>query len=357
MASLAYEKRTDRITFSSRGAAESRYYFTDDPFPATSYFGNATFSAAMTSRLDASASVSGAYSPQIVFSPLPIPGDIQSDFAPPTLDYGVTPQQLVSYAAGGNIGFRVSQRSTLTAMLSGSSQRFPDDDYAIHSLAYGGRYSYTVSRYASLRLGYAQQDTDYAEFETTPMRRYTQRTYDVGVNYSRPLSLSRRTTYSFGTGSAVLDNGVETFFNVTGTASLSHQIGRTWEANVIYGRGLGTVAGFLEPTFADSVNANLRGHLNSRVMFTATAGFSNGNVGQAAVSNDYHSIQATTRLEYTVQRDRSALYGSYYYYGYEFDEDTPTAVPISNQIGRHGARVGLIFRLPLIRERGSRVTR
>ena len=165
---------------------------------------------------------------------------------------------MVSYATGGTAAFRVSRRSTLSAMLGSSSQRFLDDEYSIRSVSYGGGYSHSVSRYASLRLGYAQQDTDYS-FEAAPKRRYTQRNYDVGVNYSRPLSLSRRTTFSFGTGSAVLDDGTETFFNVTGSASLSHQIGRTWEANVVYARGLGTVAGFVEPTFADSVNANLRG--------------------------------------------------------------------------------------------------
>ena len=104
---------------------------------------------------------------------------------------------------------------------------------------------------------------------------------------------------------------------MTGSASLSHQIGRTWEANVVYARGLGTVAGFVEPTFADSVNANLRGRLNSVLALEATGGFANGNVGVAAVSNPYHSFQATTRLEWTVQRDRTAIYGSYYYYGYE----------------------------------------
>ena len=265
MASLEYSKRTDRITFSSGGAADTRYYLTDDPFPAASYFGSAVFGADVTSRLNVSATVDAAYSPQLVFSPLPIPGDIQTDFAPPTLDYGVAPQQMVSYAAGGNAAFRVSRRSTLSAMLGSGSQRFLDDEYPYARLAYGGGYSHSVSRYASLRLGYAQQDTDYSTFEAVPKRRYTQRTYDVGVDYSRPLSLSRRTTFSFGTGSAVLDDGVETFFNVTGSASLSHQIGRTWEANVVYARGLGTVAGFVEPTFADSVNANLQGRLDSRL--------------------------------------------------------------------------------------------
>ena len=76
-ASLEYSKRTDRITFSSGGSADTRYYFTDDPFPAASYFGNADFGADVTSRLNVNATVDAAYSPQIVFSPLPVPGDIR----------------------------------------------------------------------------------------------------------------------------------------------------------------------------------------------------------------------------------------------------------------------------------------
>ena len=162
MATLEYSKRTDRTTFSSGGAAETRYYFTDDPFPAASYFGNAILGTEVTSRFSVNASVDAAYSPQLVFSPLPIPGDIQTDFAPPTLDHGVAPQQMVSYVAGGNAEFRVSRRSTMNATLSSTSQRFLDDDYSIRSLAYGGGYSYSVSRYASLRLGYVQRDTDFS---------------------------------------------------------------------------------------------------------------------------------------------------------------------------------------------------
>ena len=74
-----------------------------------------------------------------------------------------SPQQMVSYAAGGNAAFRVSRRSTLSAKLSSSSERFLDYDYSIRSLAYGGGYSHSVSKYAALRLGYTQQDTDYTD--------------------------------------------------------------------------------------------------------------------------------------------------------------------------------------------------
>jgi hypothetical protein len=356
MAGLAYEIKSDKTAFSARGAADSRYYFTDDPFPATSYFGNAVFASQVTSRLNVSASVNSGYSPQLVFSPLPRPGDVQTDFAPPTLDYGVTPLRMFSYAAGGNASLRVSRRSSLTVALSDNSQRLLDDDYKTRSLMYGGGYSYSVSKYATLRLGYYQQDTDYG-YASMPKRRYAQRTYDIGVNYSKPLSISRRTTLSFNTGSSAFDDGQKTYYNVTGSAGLTHQIGRTWEANLVYARGLGVIAGFVEPGIADSVNANLRGNLSSRFTTITSAGFSNGNVGLAAAASDYLSYQASTRLEWIVERERTGIYASYYYYAYQYDAGTPTVVPIANDFDRQGVQVGLIFRVPLIRERGPRVTR
>jgi len=356
MAGLAYQTGSDKIAFSARGSADSRYYFTDDPFPATSYFGNAVLGAQVTSRLNVNASVNSAYSPQLVFSPLPRPGDVQTDFAPPTLDYGVTPQRMVSYAAGGNASVRVSRKSSLYVSLSDSLQRLLDDDYDTRTLAYGGGYSYSVSKYAALRLGYSQQDTDYG-YSSMPKRRFTQRSYDVGVNYSKPLSISRRTTLSFNTGSSAIDDGQKTYYNLTGSAALNHQMGRTWETNVVYSRGLGVVAGFVEPGIADAVNANVRGNLSSRFMLMATAGYANGNVGLAAVASDYLSYQASTRLEWIVHRERTGIYASYYYYAYQYDPGTETVVPIANDVDRQGVQVGLIFRFPLIRERGTRVTR
>ena len=180
------------------------------------------------------------------------------------------------------------------------------------------------------RLGYAQQDTDYAAFETTPVRRYTQRTYDVGVDYSRPLSIVAQDDVLVWYWSVVLDNGVETFFNVTGSASLSHQIGRTWRRTSYTPRS-GSVAGSLEPTFSDSVNANLQGHLNSRTTFHRHRSVREWKCRRGACRTTM-----TPFSDHSPRMGRSArqtaIYVSYYYYGYEYDEDTPTVVPMPSQI-------------------------
>ena len=127
----------------------------------------------------------------------------------------------------------------------------------------------------------------------------------------------------------------------------------------MYARGLGLSAGFLEPFFADSVTANLRGHLtrqrhvrgHRRILEWTSS-------GSDRAANDYDSFQAThpSRMDRQARphrRVRQLLS----IYGYEFDEtaDVADADTASGQSPRR--RVGLIFRFPLLQERTPRVTR
>ena len=125
----------------------------------------------------------------------------------------------------------------------------------------------------------------------------------------------------------------------------------------MYTRGLGVVGGFTEPFFADAVNANLRDAWRDRSRCWPVPDFSNGNVGLGSAANNYDSFQATTRLEWTVKRDRIGVYGNYFYHGYRFDEPPSSVTPIPRQVNRHGVSAGLIFRIPLLEERTPRVTR
>ncbi len=356
-ASLAYQVRTEKIGFSAFGGADSRRYRTDDPFTAGSYDGGTVFTADLTSRLKVGASAAGAYSPRFVFSLLPVAGEIAPDVAPPPLDYGISSQRMVSYAVASNATLRVSRRSTLYATVSGGAQDFLDDNYDTNSRSYGGRYSYSVTRYTSLRVGYLSQNTDYLSFGTAPQYTFAQRLFDVGVNYSRPLSISRRTTVSFGTGTSAIDDGRDTFYAITGNATLVHQIGRAWDTSVAYARGLTVIAGFAEPFFADSVNATLKGRFTNRITMLTSAGFSNGAVGLGARSNNYNSLQASSRLEMAFDRGRMGVYGNYFFYGYKFGEIPLSVAAIPRRMNRHGVRAGLVFRFPLLHERMPRVTR
>jgi len=352
---IGYQIRSDKVAFSTRGAVDSRYYHMESPLQANSFSGGTSLSTTVTSRLNVDASFTTMYSPRFVLAVMPVADDIELNLTP-ALDYGLSAEKLLSHSASGNARFQVSRRSFLHASGSRGTQRLLDQNYNVTTHSWGGGYSYSATRYTTMRLGYREQVSHYP----SPIgldSQYTYRTLDAGVNYSRPLSISRRTTMSISTGSAAYANTTETFYTVTASASLNHEINRTWVANVVYARGLSVVAGFPEPFFTDSVTGTIQGQLARNVTLVGNTGLSNGHVGLGSATNNYDSFQATARLEWTVKPDRIGVYGNYFYYAYEFDQPPTALTPVPRQMNRNGFSAGLMFRFPLLKERTSRVTR
>ena len=100
------------------------------------------------------------YSPRFVFSLLPVADDIELNLAP-ALDYGVSAEKMVSHTASANARLQVSRRSSLHASASRGSQRLLDQNYNVTTHSYGGGYSYSATRYTTMRLGYREQVSNY----------------------------------------------------------------------------------------------------------------------------------------------------------------------------------------------------
>ncbi len=355
--SADYRNRTEKIAFGVRGNVDSRFYLTDQPVNATSYAGSASVGAQIASRLRVDGFATVSYSPQFVFSLLPDTSGLPNNLPFPTQDYGLSLRDSVNRTLSANATLQVTKRSSFTVSYGRNKYNYIDDNYDMTSRTYGGLYSHTVSRYASLRLGYSETKANYPAFLGAPRHDLTQRSIDAGIDYSRPLSVSRRTTVGFGTGSATVDNGVETFFTVTADAYVRHQLARRWRLNAAYSRGLGVVGGFSEPFFADSVSVDVHGEAANRMIFTASTGFSNGNVGLGSAADNYKSVQASMRFETAVKRDRVNAFVSYLYYGYTFQDAIFIAPGVPPRVSRHGIRGGLVVRMPVFQERKPRATR
>ena len=121
-----------------------------------------------------------SYSPQFVFSLLPDTSGLPNDLPLPTQDYGLSLRDSVNYTLAGNATLQVTRRSSFTVSYGRSKYNFIDDNYDMTSRSYGGGYSHTVSRYASLRLGYAETKADYPAFAERPSDDLTQRSIDAG---------------------------------------------------------------------------------------------------------------------------------------------------------------------------------
>src|SRR4029434_6739756 len=132
----------------------------------------------VTSRLNVDASFNTIYSPRFVFSVMPAADDIDLNLTP-ALDYGLSAEKLLSHSASWNARLHVARRSFLHASASRGTQRLLDQNYNVTTHSYGGGYSYSATRYTTMRLGYKEQISHYP----TPIgldNQYTYRTLDAG---------------------------------------------------------------------------------------------------------------------------------------------------------------------------------
>jgi hypothetical protein len=249
----------------------------------------------------------------------------------------------------------MSSRSNITFLAEYRNAKFPDNAATrdLQSYALGGRYGYDLSRNMTLHFGYVYRSGQYSY--TINSKPAVVHDIDAGVDYHRPLSLTRRTHVNFSVGSSIVSvpaaatSTTENQFRVVGSASLSRDIGRTWRAQLTYHRGAGFAAGFNEPLFSDAAIAFIEGFFSRRVDFHGEGGFSEGSVGfSSSLGNDYRTYNANVRIRVGIGAALAA-YGEYLYYSYGTGADVFTAAGVPKSLDRNSARLGLTLWLPLIR--------
>jgi hypothetical protein len=288
--------------------------------------------------LRAAAGISAQKSSQHIF--WIFPGLIDSPLGqvtPPSLDYSLTSSALRSYDANSTLTYGLTRRSSLAAEYGYGEARFGDEEASrLKRKRWAGRYTYGFTRYASLRLGYGVEDAEYNRGQ-----RFRRRVIDVGIDYARPLSFSRRTTFKFGGGTATLDDGESTFTTITGHANLNHVLSRRWNLNAAYNRGVGFIDGFVDPFVSDSAAVSAVGGFGRRVQLSASAAYSNGDVGfRTTRSRSYETYTGTARMQVTLMRNLAA-FGEYVYYHYRFDPLVVLPLNAPRALNRRGVRGGL----------------
>lgn len=174
-----------------------------------------------------------------------------------------------------------------------------------------------------------------------------------GIDFSKPLSFSRRTTLSFTTGTAGMhDRSLDEMrYQLVGSVSLNREIGRTWLASVTYARDVRQIESLGEPLLSDFVTVGLRGSISHRVQFGTRYGASSGQLGSSKESvsqtNTYFgSAQASVAL--------TRLLGLTIDYAY-YDYALPSHVLLGDATGASGkyqvVRTYLQLWLPLITQR------
>jgi hypothetical protein len=142
---------------------------------------------------------------------------------------------------------------------------------------------------------------------------------------------------------AVVDDRLLKF---VGAAVLTHQVNRVWSAQVSYRRGAGLRDGVV---FSNTAALGARAALGRRVGVTATAGFTDGEIGVTAADSRDQTAFGTVRLQVALSR-LVAVYGQGFLYRYDFGNGQPLPEGYPRQLDRRGVRAGIALWMPLQRE-------
>jgi len=285
----------------------------------------------------------------------PLHGGIADPFQSVSADYDL--YNLAAYRTTlGAAGTRsLGKRTTLYGFYGRTDTLYVHDPYNYSTQGAGGAFGHGLTRHLTLRAGYEYGTANYATPTTRPRGMHI---IDLGLEYSRALSVSRRTQFGFTTGSALYSSNVPAIegagrdlsYRFIGTANLTHEMGRTWTALLSYRRGLDFHEGFYDPFLSDAVGATLNGLFSRRVKFAAEGNYSFGTLGFNSDSH-YSSTSTSSQLQFAINRTLAAYIG-YFYYRYRFDQLDPFVVVdprFAQALERQGARAGLMATVPLIR--------
>ena len=357
-ASLRFLNVNGRTVVNTVASSNVRYYpGVDTPASQShSFAADVQFAAGQRWQFDARQAV--VYSTFNRIIPIPsgpvIPLDTEIAALPgaPSADLGVLARKAWAYESEVVATQTLSSRSRMHYSAMRHRSEIGLDRQAVVAQGGGATYQRQMTRYGGLRLGYTFQQANYHRPGSPDIVRM--HNLDTGYDYERPLSFSRRTTAGFSTGMQAFDRRDVLFYRAQVTGFLSHQLGRTWELSGSYDRGVQLVDVFEEPVYANSIVAHAGGLIGGqRLSLMMDASYSNGRLTATLNQNQMITYAGTSRLQYAIS-ERWGLFSTYSYYYYEFGSNVPLPTGLLPEVGRHSARIGASYWLPLIAQRGAR---
>jgi hypothetical protein len=354
---LSYYWQGKNVEVGANAGTDGRYYPDQSQFIGVTHYGGIGVAASFGPRTRIAANQSISYSPAYLYGLFPVLGPVTPGGVVGVGD-PLGEEHVYVYDTSASLTRDVSRRGSIEVL---GSFRYSDYNQSaaigrdLRSYSVGGRYRHGMTRYASLRLGYIYRKGSYGFFGDIN-RPVAVHDIDVGVDYRRPLSLTRRTTVDFGAGSSIVNTpagvlGEPTLqYRVMADVGLTHQMGRTWSARLAYNRGLGFAEGFAQPIFSDAVTGSLSGFFSRRVDFSASGGFSLGDAGlnTGTTGRGFKAYSASARVRYALG-SRWALFGESSYYKHDLGNVLIVAEGVPPNLDRTTVRAGLTLWFPIVR--------
>jgi hypothetical protein len=301
-------------------------------------------------------SVSGSYwmsfLPVTHLVPLPIGND--PSFGPDNPFDNTIGAEAESYwtsSASANYNHEISRRVSTSVSYSNWRVNSPDRDHDVTTHSASARISYSLTQTIGVFGGYHLDSGVYhSNTDTGASTRYNSQGADFGIDFAKALSLTRKTTATFGAGMSGVSDGQRTQYAATGHANIQHEIARTWRAGAGYYRNVSFTQAFTEPVFADSLNASLYGLITRRLRFHANTGMSFGAVGLSYTrtsGDDYRAFYASSGISYAISRYLNTG-ARYWYTRHSFDRGLNVPADLRTQAGRHAVSGYLSAWIPLL---------
>ena len=256
----------------------------------------------------------------------------------PDPDFVPISSQYVYYQGGADINARLTSR---TSFVTSYSYRMSDRaSYNFLTQTGTAGFTFGLTRDLSLRTMYRYTEARY------PNDTVQTHTPDVGLDFNRALSLTRRTSLTFGAGTEATVVRGRTRYHLTGNANVSHEIGRSWYANGSYQRGTSFIDTLAEPVFGDTGSVGISGLLSRRIQFDARAMATLGTAGFDQQS-DFNSYRGTVTLSTALNRYMN-IGMDYAYYRYQFDQGIELEDGLPRHVNRQSIRAHISFWAPLM---------
>jgi hypothetical protein len=359
--SMDFESHTQRVHVGVTAGSNLRYYGDLHQVIATSHSVGAGLTAQITGTTTLFVNQGVSYAPAYLYGLFAkIGGPAAGDVISPAADYALTTERSYAYATRASITQTLTPRATLSFIADaryttfvGRAPGFPD----LHGYDAGGQFTYAVDRDVKLRFGYTYRDTQYSS-----TNKFSEHDLDAGIDYSRPLSRTRRTTAGFSVGPTSANVPVPASTTVTvpvpesdsgrrqywlgADAFVNHQMGRSWNARGTVRRSVVYVEGLPHPVFTNALAAVTEGFLNRRTDLMATAAYTQGVSAGAGTPGTFATYTGDVRMRFATSK-RLAAYVEYVYYFYNFGQTLLLPPSVPPRFSRNGARIGLTLWVPM----------
>lgn len=279
--------------------------------------------------------------------------DLSRPFLPTTTS-GLETTGAYRFGVDAKVNHIVNLRNSYSAFYRGQGMGIAGVDSLGMMNEVGGRYTHVINRALGYHLGYSYGNTRFGGYSPTNAHNI-----DVGLDLQKTLSVTRRTTLSFTTGTtfvkarsvdASATDEPTTDFHLLGHVDLTHYIGQTWAAIATYDRGLQMLDAVLIPYYSDGVTVGLAGLLGQHTSVGLSSAYIAGvPLGITSVSRDKAFIESAW-IQHELGR-KWAAYAQYSFYAQRFTlPDSVTAIDLPQRLNRNSARFGVTLVLPSNRQ-------